>query len=79
MNPDDRLLTPQLTLLLSNYLTIEIGNQKGKGSHPTIQIRDLLKAQGYKWNSHQHRQIWYRHDLRASFTTREGNLFHLWG
>jgi hypothetical protein len=31
----------------SKYITIEIGNQKGHGSHPTIQIRDLLKAQGY--------------------------------
>ncbi|CCI32950.1 UvrD-helicase domain-containing protein [Microcystis sp. T1-4] len=59
----------------SKYITIEIGNQKGKGSHPTIQIRDLLKAQGYKWNSHQHRQIWYRHDLRASFTTVD-DFFH---
>ncbi|GCA79113.1 hypothetical protein [Microcystis aeruginosa] len=53
----------------SKYITIEIGNQKGKGSYQTIQIRDLLKAQGYRWNSHQHRQIWYRNDLRASFTT----------
>jgi len=59
----------------SKYITIEIGNQKGKGSHPTIQIRDLLKAQGYKWNSHQHRQIWYRHDLMASFTTVD-DFFH---
>ena len=35
----------------------------------------MLKAQGYKWNSHQHRQIWYRHDLMASFTTVD-DFFH---
>jgi DNA helicase-4 len=53
----------------SKYITIEISNQIGRGSRPTLKIKDLLKSQGYKWNSRQDRQIWYRNDLRDSFTT----------
>lgn len=32
-------------------LDIRVGNQEGRGSDPTFRIRDVLKAQGYRWVS----------------------------
>ncbi|WP_199298068.1 UvrD-helicase domain-containing protein [Trichocoleus sp. FACHB-40] len=33
------------------HLTIKVGNQDGRGGNGTYAIRDLLKAEGYNWNS----------------------------
>ena len=41
----------------TRYITVKVGNQDGKGSNGTYTIRDLLKAEGYRWNK---TKIWYR-------------------
>jgi len=40
-------------------MTVRVGNQKGYGGRPTINIRDLLKAEGYNWTASGW-QAWYR-------------------
>ena len=32
-------------------ITVKVGNQDGRGIQPTLAIKDLLKAEGYNWNS----------------------------
>ena len=40
------------------YITVKISNQIGKSSNGTYTIRDLLKAEGYRWNDTI--KFWYR-------------------
>ncbi|MBR8832887.1 MAG: hypothetical protein DSM106950_02290 [Stigonema ocellatum SAG 48.90 = DSM 106950] len=35
----------------TNYITVRVGNQDGRGSNPTCTIRELLKVEGYRWNT----------------------------
>ena len=35
----------------TQYITIRVGNQNGRGPAPTLAVRDLLKATGYSWKS----------------------------
>ena len=32
-------------------ITVKVGNQNGRGTQPTLAIRDLLKAEGYIWRT----------------------------
>ena len=41
----------------SQYITIRVGNQKGRGAYPTTTIRDLLNAGGYRWD--EELEVWY--------------------
>lgn len=41
----------------TKYFAIRVGNQYGRGSKPTIAIRDLLKADGYGWDKES--KTWY--------------------
>ena len=38
-------------------ITIIVGNQNGHGTYPTTTIRDLLKAEGYRWD--EELGVWY--------------------
>ncbi len=41
----------------TKYFTIRVGNQYGRGPKPTMAIRDLLKAEGYRWDNKL--KTWY--------------------
>ena len=41
----------------TKYFSIRVGNQYGRGSKPTMTIRDLLKADGYGWDKES--KTWY--------------------
>ena len=41
----------------TKYFVIWVGNQYGRGSKPTMAIRDLLKAEGYAWDKES--KTWY--------------------
>ena len=49
------------------YVTIKVGNQKGKGIHPTKAIKDLLKTDGYIWNG----KTWNSTRLAEGFSVKE--------
>lgn len=41
----------------SKYITIRVGNQKGRGPYPTTTIKDRLKAENYDWDDNS--KTWY--------------------
>ena len=41
----------------SQYITIRIGNQKGRGPYPTTTIKDMLRAERYDWDENS--KTWY--------------------
>ena len=41
----------------TKYFAIRVGNQHGRGPKPTLAIRDLLKAEGYRWDNKL--KTWY--------------------
>ena len=41
----------------TKYFAIRVGNQYGRGPKPTMAIRDLLKAEGYRWDNKL--KTWY--------------------
>ena len=41
----------------TKYFAVRVGNQYGRGSKPTMAIRDLLKADGYGWDKES--KTWY--------------------
>ena len=51
------------------YITVKISSQICKGSNGTYAIRDLLKAEGYRWNDTT--KIWYRTYPAEGFSVPE--------
>ena len=38
---------------MSGRITIRVCNQDGRGSKPTVEIKDLLVAEGYCWDKNR--------------------------
>ena len=53
----------------TQYITIRVSNQKKNATYATYKIRDLLKAEGYRWNDRW--QFWYSTKPAEGFSVRE--------
>ncbi len=51
------------------YITIRVGNQEGNFGNGTYAIRDLLKAEGYRWNAR--RRVWESVETVEGFSVTE--------
>lgn len=67
---------PPLVKENTQRITVSVGNQTGKGSSPTIQIKDLLKADSYKWNSLK--KAWCRTYSAQNFSVQNFFSQSLW-
>ena len=51
----------------TEYITIRVGNQNGRGPEPTMKIKDLLKDKGYGWNG----ETWSSTLLAEGFSVKK--------
>ena len=53
----------------TRYITVRVGNQNGRGSEPTVAIKDLLYDNGYRWDAPS--KTWWIVRLAEGFTVSE--------
>ena len=53
----------------TQYITIRIGNQNGRGAEPTIAVKNLLRNEGYRWNGKT--KTWYSTRPAEGFSVGE--------
>ena len=61
----------------TKHITVKIGNQNGRDKQPTFKIKDLLKAEGYQWNSTGW-QPWFRTYPQQDFSVQKFFTKALW-
>ena len=53
----------------TRYFSIRVGNQRGRGTNPTVRIKDLLRAEGYDWKPRF--EAWCIFQLAEGFSLKE--------
>ena len=61
----------------TQYITIKVGNQNGRGVKPTIAVKDLLRKEGYRWNGKT--KTWYSTRPVEGFSVGEFATQTKWG
>ena len=61
----------------TEYITIRVGNQNGRGPEPTMKIKKLLKDKGYGWD--EDRETWYSTLPAEGFSVKKFANQPMWG